>query len=133
MCIPNLGRLLLELCFKMKKIYVFSILIFLGFAKIPDEKVLVDFYGDLTNDKIDERVIVTELDEEGEFGKIRLLQIFTKKSNKWIGTRFVLKCSGNIKMLFQELPFGISQTGEAGWIISLFVVGKIIPYYSTKN
>ena len=68
----------------MKNVRILVVLFFLGFAKIPNEKVLADFYGDLTNDKIDERVVVTELDEEGEYGKIRLLQIFTKENNKWM-------------------------------------------------
>ncbi len=56
----------------------------MSFNKIPSERVLVEVYGDLTKDKIDERVVVTELDEVGEFGKIRLLQVFTMKKDKWI-------------------------------------------------
>lgn len=67
----------------MKKIVLLLVLISFGFTKIQDESVLVDIYGDLTNDKIDERIIVTELAEKGEYGKIRLLQVFTKKNNKW--------------------------------------------------
>ena len=67
----------------MKKISVLIVLVFFGFSKGPEETVLVDIYGDLTKDKIDERVIVTELDEVGDFGKVRLLQVFTKKNNKW--------------------------------------------------
>jgi hypothetical protein len=68
----------------MKKILLFTVLSCLSFTKIPKERVLVEIHGDLTNDKSDERVVVTELDEEGEFGKIRLLQVFTKKNDKWI-------------------------------------------------
>ena len=68
----------------MKKLYALAILISLSFAEIPKEKVLVEIHGDLTKDKIAERVIVTELDEDGEFGKIRLLQVFTKKNDKWV-------------------------------------------------
>jgi len=68
----------------MKKTFVLLILVSFGFTKIQDETVLVDIYGDLTHDKIDERVIVTELAEKGEYGKVRLLQVFTKKNNKWM-------------------------------------------------
>ncbi len=68
----------------MKKRYILFVLTCLSFTKVSSEKVLVDFYGDLTNDKVAERVIVTELDQDGEFGKIRLLQIFTKTNNKWV-------------------------------------------------
>lgn len=63
----------------MKKALLLFILIAFGFIKNQEESILVDIYDDLTNDKVEERVVVTELAEEGEYGKIRLLQIFTKK------------------------------------------------------
>lgn len=68
----------------MKNTLLLFIIIAFGFNKNQEETILVDLYGDLTNDKVDERVVVTELAKEGEYGKIRLLQIFTKKNNKWI-------------------------------------------------
>lgn len=68
----------------MKKALLLFILIAFGFNKYQEETVLVDIYGDLTNDKVEKRVVVTELDDEGEYGRIRLLQIFTKKNTKWI-------------------------------------------------
>lgn len=68
----------------MNKFFVFVALVAFGFTKIQDKKVLLDIYGELTNDNSKERVIVTELAERGEYGAIRLLQVFTKKNNKWI-------------------------------------------------
>lgn len=68
----------------MKILYILLGFVFFGFTEKSENKVLLAIYGDLTNDKIDEKVIITELNEEGDYGKVRLLQVFTKKNNKWI-------------------------------------------------
>ncbi len=47
------------------------------------ESVLAEVYGDLDKDKIEEKVVVKELNEEGEFGKKRELSIFKRKGKQW--------------------------------------------------
>ncbi len=100
----------------MKKFYILSILICLSFAKIPEERVLVEIYGDLTKDKIDEKVIVTELDEVGDLGKIRLLQassksaIFPSEGGGMMGDPFI---SESIKINNGILE--ISHDGGSSW------------------
>ncbi|WP_300565064.1 hypothetical protein [Flavobacterium sp.] len=59
-----------------------SLVLFSGFSKVT-QSVLVEIYGDLDRDKIDEKITVVELNEEGNDGKIRVLNIFKKKNNQW--------------------------------------------------
>jgi len=62
-----------------------AIALFSGFSKNDcNQEVLIEISGDLDKDKISERIVVTELDEEGEYGKVRLLEIFKKEKRHWI-------------------------------------------------
>lgn len=47
------------------------------------KSVLAEIYGDLDKDRMDEKVVVKELDMEGENGKKRELTIYKKKGNQW--------------------------------------------------
>ena len=67
---------------KQKLILLF---LFLFVTQInAQDKILAAVYGDLDNDKIDEKVVVKELNKEGESGKIRNLSVFKRQKSNWI-------------------------------------------------
>lgn len=61
-----------------------AVLLFSGFSgRDCSQSVLFTVSGDLDKDKIAEKVVVRELNEKGENGNIRLLEIFKKTKSGW--------------------------------------------------
>lgn len=69
---------------KLKHLFFAAFLLVLRTSSShAQETLLIEIYGDLDKDGIAEKISVQELSEEGEDGKIRLLQIFKKINNHW--------------------------------------------------
>lgn len=75
---------LLEFIFKMEKI-LYS-LVFLGSNLFYCQNInpIIELYADLTYDNTEEKILIKELNDEGEFGKTRLLEIYKKVKTNWV-------------------------------------------------
>ena len=82
----------------MRILFVFIAILFSSFTIADTNKILVEIYGDLDKDKIEEKITVTELNEDGDDGKIRLLEIFKKNDRNW-----KLICSSKTAILQTKL------------------------------
>jgi hypothetical protein len=77
--------LLLGFIFKTMKTLVYMIL-FLKLSSVfcQNENVDIELFADVTKDAINEKIVIKELSEEGDLGKVRLLEIFKKVQKNWV-------------------------------------------------
>ncbi|MEW5676779.1 hypothetical protein ABGT15_10730 [Flavobacterium enshiense] len=50
---------------------------------VAQENIITEIQADVDNDKRNEKIVVTELEEQGEYGKIRQLDIYKWQNKKW--------------------------------------------------
>ena len=68
----------------MKKTFYLFAIISSNLFYSQNEDTIVELYADVTNDNKEEKIIIKELKEEGEYGKTRLLEIYKKNKNNWV-------------------------------------------------